>query len=319
MSFYSLLGLSAQTFVGILPPCRHLACSSKGRSKAMPGHWKVEDFKQEINTLLLLLQARPNLLQKVDTWTGQLKGKLQSMGDIPSAEMLQLYDAIKTSNLPDTVKTSLEEVLDQKAVGAAGPVAVVNKTQSCDGLHRYLTETELAMLEKTDMWASCPVLVRRLRLLGIQHLKESTKKAATAILVYFEYKRTSKLVSADCTYVLAEHIRSAFESCCEEVPVGVQRLASLPRDPQDLSQAHLQASYGNEMPAGREIPELAQIYKNNAWVRGNSKLVKQTKVFWLSSSPFFCRPQRLVFRVYGKRFSKLASVCLCCVFKNELK
>eukprot|EP00439_Symbiodinium_sp_Y106_P079521 s173_g18.t1 len=171
MIFYSLLSLSAQTFVGILPPCRHLACSSKGRSKAMPGHWKVEDFKQEIKTVLVLLQARPpcrhlacsskgrskampghwkvedfkqeiktvlvllqarpNLLQKVDTWTGQLKGKLQSMGDIPSPEMLELYDAIKTSNLPETVKASLEEVLDQKAVGAAGPVAVVSKTQSC--------------------------------------------------------------------------------------------------------------------------------------------------------------------------------------------
>ena len=138
------------------------------------------------------------------------------------------------------------------------------------------------------------MLARRLRLLGIQNLKESTKKAATAILVYFEYKRTGKLVTADCTYVLAEHIRSSFDSCCEEVPVGVQRLVSLPQHPRDLSQTHLQASYGNEMPAGREIPELAQIYKNNAWVRGNSKLVKETKFFYRCRNRIFVGVQGLV-------------------------
>ena len=244
------------------------------------GHWKVQDVKAEVETLQALLVARPNLAKRQDLWLQQLKAKLQSLQELSSPEMLELYDVFSKSGLPEEFVKGCHEALDSRAMAGAGSsaTALVNKAQSCDGLHRYLTESELGVLAARDMWSSCAVLARRLKLLGLTNLKESTKKAGVAVLVYFEWKRTQLLPFGDTTYVLAEHLRAAFERCAVQPPAGVPRLASLPADPADLDQDHLLASYGDsEKPCRKEIPELAQIHKNNAWVRGSSKQVRKGK------------------------------------------
>ena len=51
-------------------------------------------------------------------------------------------------------------------------------------LPQYLTAGELALLEKQDMWSGALVVAKRLKLLGVTTMRESTKKIGTSMLVF---------------------------------------------------------------------------------------------------------------------------------------
>lgn len=221
--------------------------------------WKLVDIQSEIKAMETLLQARPTLVQDKDRLVQQLTHKLQTLQLAGPEETAELYKAIQSSKLPESVVQMLVELVDQKVLDpAAGVQAVLTKPQCVEGLPKYLTAGEVQAIAQQDMWSGAVVLGKRLKLLGLTSLKESTKKVATALLVLHEWQRTSQVPTKDCIYVLARHVKAAFDKA-PLPPAGTPVLLQYPMDPMRLPADHLKASYGADKPALTVFPELALI------------------------------------------------------------
>ena len=243
----------------------------------MAGHWKVSDIKLEVEHLDKLLMARHNLASQKHVLVHSLKNKIEGMGFLDSASLVGLHELLQRSRLPTDVTNDLLALLDKKALATSSNAAASQlqaKPQALDHLHKYLTLEENNMLANADMWSGCTIVSKRLRLLGVRSLKESRKKVATAILLYYEWKRVGRLPAGDSSYVLSQHLLAAFHGCKVEVSPDVPALLVYPEDPEMLDKSHLQASYGMDKPAGKELPELPMILKST-WVRNTSKQVKK--------------------------------------------
>lgn len=139
--------------------------------------WKLIDIQSEIKAMETLLQARPTLLQDKDRLVQQLTHKLQGLQLAGPEEAAELYKAIQSSKLPESVVQMLVELVDQKVLDpTAGVQAVLTKPQCVEGLPKYLTAGEVQAIAQQDMWSGAVVLGKRLKLLGLTSLKESTKK-----------------------------------------------------------------------------------------------------------------------------------------------
>ena len=227
----------------------------------MAGHWKVSDIRLEVLHLDKLLVARPNLASQKRVLVHSLKTKIEGMGYLDSASLLELYEVLQRSRLPSDVTNDLLTLLDKKALATSSNAAASQhqaKPQALDHLYKYLTLEENNMLAAADMWSGCSIVSKRLRLL----VKESSKKLATAILLYYEWKRVARLPAGDSSYVLSQHLLAAFHGCKVEVSPDVPALLVYPEDPGMLDKSHLQASYGLDKPAGKDLPELPMICKS---------------------------------------------------------
>lgn len=220
--------------------------------------WKLVDIQSELKAMETLLQARPTLEQDKDRLVQQLGYKLQSLQLAGPEEGAQLYQAVQQAKLPQSVVQKLLEIVDQLVLGSAtaGVHSLCTKPQCVKELAKYLTAQEVQALAHQDMWSGAVVLGKRLKLLGLTSLKETTKKVATALLVLHEWKRTSKVPTKDAVYVLAQHVKTAFAQA-PMAPAGAQTLQTYPLDPLALPFDHLKASYGADRPALTVFPELA--------------------------------------------------------------
>ena len=86
-----------------------------------------------------LLQARPGHEPLMHGLGSALNGKLEAMIVGPS-QLVQLYDLVKGSGLPDAMKNPMLHILDEKSMGkASGPCKVTAVPQQVDWINHYLT------------------------------------------------------------------------------------------------------------------------------------------------------------------------------------
>ena len=83
----------------------------------MAAPWTVADFKQEIVSAGLLLQARPHLSDLKEHIKSQVKHKLVNLGHVDANSLIDLCDVLKGCNLPQDVKDDLTATVDQLALG----------------------------------------------------------------------------------------------------------------------------------------------------------------------------------------------------------
>ena len=242
----------------------------------MSAAWTVADFKYEMDAACMLLQARPHLGELKEQLKNQMKHKLSNMGQVDANKLVQLYDTLKECSLPQDVVGELSGVLDQLALGVNdGATSKFHAVpQQCDHFFMYLTEGDVQQLEKVSMWQGTTILAARMKKLGIKGMKESTKKVATALLLYHEQKKGNTMPTGDSIYVLSQQMMHALASSPEQTPVGVPPLAVFPAHPDGLSKDHYKASYGqHELPLCKDFPGLAQLVRYNTPVRSTSKMV----------------------------------------------
>ena len=263
-------------------------------------HWTVEDIESEVKAMRVLIQARPGKNDLASKLLGQLKHKLENMHSVSANQLVALYDLVKNCGLPDSMKDDLSELLDRKATDDSTTSKPGSHAADCFNLIDFFTATELKQLETCSMWQGASIVASRLKMLGFRAMKESTKKSATAILVWFETKRAQQSPpDGDTIYSLSQHVHYSFITSATPVPAGVPSLGSFPDSPKHLSTEHFKAAYPDEAPAtGKSFPGLAEMRKHHAWVRNSSnsvshqgkKKVTRVKAF---RKPIFSLKQRL--------------------------
>ena len=231
----------------------------------MASCWRVTDIQNEVDAMQNLMQARPHLLEKRNDVKKPLMLKLERMESQSSQDLLDLYKVFENAKLPEDLKSEFLQLLDSKATdGCTKETLIPGKTQMIETLPRYLTAGELALLGKQDMWSGALVVAKRLKLVGVTTLRESTKKLATALLVFYEEKRAGAMPCADACYGLSQHFTTSFHQCAVDLPAGAVMLAKYPQDPFDLAPAHLAGSYPEEKPANAILPMFGYILKHVA-------------------------------------------------------
>ena len=85
------------------------------------------------------------------------------------------------------------------------PNKVHTVPHQCDTFHLYLTACDVSELERVSMWQGTATLAARMKKLGIKGMCESTKKVATALLLYHEQKRSNQMPTGGSIYVLSQH------------------------------------------------------------------------------------------------------------------
>ena len=150
-----------------------------------------------------------------------------------------MYEYLRKCKLPQDVVDGLCQVLDGNGhANQATNAALIQ--QHCDA-GQYLTQNEYESLQQEDMWMGAQTLANRLRLLGLKSMKETTKKLATALLLWFHFKRTKQIPQGDIAYVLSHHLSQCFLSSTVEVGENAESLAVYPENPGDLKKSHLDA------------------------------------------------------------------------------
>ena len=220
-----------------------------------------------------LLATRSGVLELETKLTYSLKEKLSKMVAISSSDLVLLYETLKEVSLPVAAHNEILTQLDLLAVhstcGQSG-VKLALTGQECKTFHRYLTINDIDTLQKCSMWEGCSILSKRMKQLGICGMKESLKKHALGVLVWFENQRTHKIPAAEAIYALGHALCTSLHNEVLPVPEKALRLASYPEDPFFLEVSHLEASYGLERPEKKEFEGLALIMQRHCWVRNTA-------------------------------------------------
>ena len=236
--------------------------------------WKPADVQHEVTSVCLLLQARPNAKDMAEGLGSQLLHKLNGLAIVSPSELVQLYDVVKGSALPQELKDTLVAALDKKALGVNDNQSSTKTTQGqqqCDTLHHYFTEEEHKQLATLSPYQGADVIAGRLKMLGFRSLKESTKGVATGILLWYHESRGGQRYSPDASYDLVGKVHSSFLGCTVGIPTGAPSLVVYPSHPRELSQTHLQAAYPDSPPVDKEMAGLASLIKHHVILRESSK------------------------------------------------
>ena len=220
-------------------------------------HWTVDDIESEVNAKRALIQARPGKKDFATQLLGQLKHKMENMPALSASQLVALYELAKNCGLPDSMKEELNALVDSKATGDSSTTKAAASQTDCFNLVDFFTTSELNQLETSSMRQGASIVASRLKMLGFRAMKESTKKSATAVLVWFETRRAKDMVppDGDTVYSLSQHAHCAFVTSTTPVPAGVPSLPSFPSNPKRLSKEHFQAAYPDEPPAtGQVLP-----------------------------------------------------------------
>ena len=240
--------------------------------------WSVADMESELVSARQLLQARPGHEPLMHGLGSALNGKLEAMIVGPS-QLVQLYDLVKGSGLPDAMKNPMLHILDEKSMGkASGPCKVTAVPQQVDWINHYLTAGEHEKLGQCSPYEGAHVVCKRLRLMRVKSLKESSKKVVTALLISCELARGGARPSHESIYLLSQHVGHCFLTCATAAPPGAAALQCYPADPFQLPEAHLQASYGTDKPVAKAYPEMANLVQYHVPVRSTSAKVRGAKV-----------------------------------------
>ena len=236
---------------------------SRSDSTTLASMWSLSDFQLEVNATSTLLKARPGEPQLLEGLGASLKHKLEHMS-LSTADVVACYDLVKACDLPQCLQTSLQSVLDTKALGSAqSALTVTTQAQQFDSIPAYLTQSEITKLENCNPFEGACVLASRCKLVGVKSLKESTKKVMTALLIRFDMQRGGRRPEGDCFYRLSQHVRTTFANSATPNPPECLPLKVYPADPAGLSPKHFQAAYPEEKPVGCQFVGLATVMKDN--------------------------------------------------------
>ena len=214
----------------------------------------------------------PNPQLQASLVTALLK-KLQSAENSVVGEYVQLLHALEQCKLDEETKKGLSEAILLRASGGSGESGhkLVKVPQVLKNPVAYLTKGEIVSLMQGDIKDVPMVIARRLRLVGLTSLKESTKKAAVTLQVQAHLWQNLPQPTPDRIYSMAGDFQDLFLSLSYQAAVAPFK--TYPDDPKDLGPAWISKAYGGDQPSCASLPQLTVLGKSCP-IRTTSRLLK---------------------------------------------
>lgn len=237
------------------------SCANRNFPTDLSAMWTVADFLQEVNATSMLLKARSDEPSLVEGLGVPLAQKLEGML-VSTTDLVSLYEKVKASELPDTLKAKLVALLDSKAMNSMETSLVVTSTcQQFDSIAAYLTGADIQHLETTNSFEGAHVLAARCKAVGVSSIKETTKKIMVCLLLCFEMKQGKQRANAEYAYKLAHHVKWCLDTSPVVTHPDAAALKAYPLTPSALPKKHFAAAYGDTVPVGVRFPEMASLLK----------------------------------------------------------
>ena len=205
-------------------------------------------------------------------------------------QQLAFVDASAAARLAEAVNTSGYTQAGKDMVGAAIDVQVTrsicdkpcnaksSKPHGSQRLHehmpKYFTSTEnTKLLCKTASYDNKQqVVIDRLKLIGLEHTDQLTMAFAVALLTIHHDDNMPSFKSMHARFA---DFKVAFKASTRIWPFGV--IEEYPASPNALPDEVRQHAYTDEPPSGCEVPRLKLVATKQIPMRGNSKLLRQSK------------------------------------------
>lgn len=234
--------------------------------------WKIEDLALELQHLEKL-ESRPRAANIMQRMYASLEAKLKFADGISPSLLLQIMEAVENAKLPSERKDQLMDVLD----AASGPMSnmkLTNVGQTMANFAMYLTHEDWSQMEKFTIVQDVMVLlVHRLKLLGVVSMKESLKRQAVALLLFWTESQGKSLPGPWSIYDWVQDFQKDFADTT--VVTQAASLATYPANPLALGQTWLNSAYGTARPACKDVP--LRKYWAKMPLRSTSHLLKQPR------------------------------------------
>lgn len=182
--------------------------------------WSIEDLLREMKDLDKIFQKRANS-SLVEKTLKSVLAKLRATPDIGPSAFLQIMDALEALELPQNIKDNIIEVCEEKTSEfQVGAVRVTATPQSMRQVYNYLSSKEWEKIQSQGLMEASATLVGRMRKCGLISLKEDSKKAACAFLLYLQQAQGHPLPPAGEQKKLANHVRQCFVSSSQAPAVA---------------------------------------------------------------------------------------------------
>ena len=241
--------------------------------------WTVEGVVLEIQNISKIMRARNNS----DVASALVKNiiyKISKLGNLDSCNCLKLYEAIEGSSIMPELKAEVCKAIDAKLLDAGlEESATGGYGQKIDDAQNWLTQGDWDKIGDPNAGYHSILIVvsERLASLRVSSLKESSKKAWTAMMVNVAINKAGKMPSYEQIYQLSIDLQQYVKSCPKKSDPQMPFLKSFPRSPDDLTAGVLEIAYPEEKPVTKNMDKMAALIAHHTPVRDTSILLKKIR------------------------------------------
>lgn len=241
--------------------------------------WTVEGVALEINNISKIMKARNNS----DVASALVKNmlyKISKLADLDSSNCLKLYEAIDNSSLMPELKAEVCKAIDSRLLGSGiEESAPGGYGQKIDDAQNWLTQGDWDKIDDPEAGyhSILVVISERLASLRVESLKESSKKAWTAMMVNVAINKSGKMPSYEAIYQLSVDLQQYVKTCPKKCHPQMPFLKSFPRSPDNLAADVLEIAYPEEKPVTKRMDQMAALIAHHTPVRDTSILLKKIR------------------------------------------
>jgi hypothetical protein len=248
---------------------------------AMAPNWTAADMEAEIKDVTSLWLHRSND-EVAKAMVKNTVLKLRKLGSLKAGEAIKLYQTIDASKLPedhkamlsgavDAIMTSVDQELDDEPSGYSKAATLLT-------LWNYLTQPDWDQIELDDSyWGVITVVVERLKLLGVDSMKESTCRWVTASILDRSISKSGSMPTYEAIFQLTKDIKAALASCSVKAHPELPKRTLYPESPEKILGPFMALAYKDTQPVKKDLKLVTNIAANHVPMRETSKLLAKNK------------------------------------------
>ena len=229
--------------------------------------WTAQEFAMELQHLEALQEKRAGT-NVLETLFKSFNAKIRSMNQLTVQNALAMMEAIEKSSLDNERKKDLLDCVDGITC-TEGTTKVVQACQTVNQLSKYLSTQDWtdmnALATDSDVLS---LVARRMKLMGLNSLREDTKKQVVQILLHWRQKKQLQVPGPMECYNYA----GAFQTMWKQLQVDglVPPRRMYPVNPLDLGKTWLSNVYGSS-----DAPALVEVSGLSCPVRSTHTAIRQ--------------------------------------------
>lgn len=247
---------------------------------AMPS-WTTHDVVKEISDVAKMLRSRMQCTTNTSDTIGdcmvkQIVARIAGLPSTNASDCMLLYTAVSECSLKNDHKAMLTTAVDGLASTSKNESAnaLINKGQVLTTPYMWLTEADWRELPKKSPLQQAHHISSILRRINLVVMKEETKKAWTALMVYFWVQKHGQLPSYWTIYDWSRDLAKSLEDCTTKPHESLPLLSKFPADPRALGAEFLQHAFENQEPVEKSLDGFTNIMVHHTPVRNTSRLLR---------------------------------------------
>ena len=243
--------------------------------------WTTQDIVKEITDVAKMLRSRMQCASSTSDAIGdcmikQVVARIAALPNTTASDCMLLYTAVSESSLKNDHKAALTTAIDGLASASTNEsaTALINKGQLLTDPQMWLTEADWCELPKKTPLQQIHHISAILRRINLVAMKEETKKAWTALVVYFWVQKHGELPAYWTIYDWSRDLAKSLEDCATKPHESLPLLSKFPTDPRALGAEFLQHAFGGQEPTQKSLDGFTNIMVHHTPVRTTSKLLR---------------------------------------------